>query len=79
MLTPSKNSHPDATVVAAATAALEALRRERVLRFDELRAVLEERVRGDEYLLTPAVSLLFLLHLVEYRSVNDSFEYVGPR
>lgn len=78
MLTPSKHSHPDATVVAAATAALEALRRDRVLRFDELAAVLAERVRGEEYLLIPAVSFLFLLDLIEYRSVNDSFEYVGP-
>jgi len=78
MLTPTKHSHPDATVLAAATAALGVLREERVLRFDELRAALRDKVRGEDYLMTPALSLLFLLDLVVYRPIVDAFEYVGP-
>lgn len=77
MLRPSKHSHPDATVVAAAVAALNALRRKRVLSFDELKDAVEQKTRSTEYLFSPAVSLLFVLGLVEYRPTVDAFEYVG--
>lgn len=77
MLLPNKNSHPDATVLAAAAQLLRTLRKRRAVPFDELRLELEKRVRSADYLFTPAVSLLFLLNLVEYRPKNDSFEYVG--
>lgn len=79
MLTPTKHSHPDATVLAAATVALSSLRENRVLRYDELRDTLASKVRGADYLMTPAVSLLYLLDLVTYHSFNDVFEYVGPQ
>lgn len=77
MLRPSKHSHPDATVVAAATAALTALRRKRVLPFDELKEAVEKKTRSADYLFSPALSLLFVLGLVEYRPAVDAFEYVG--
>lgn len=77
MLRPSKHSHPDATVIAAATAALGALHKKRAVPFDELKAEIEKKTKSAEYLFSPAVSLLFLLGLVEYRPTVDAFEYVG--
>lgn len=77
MLLPSKHAHPDATVLAAATVALNALSKKRVLTFGELKYVIEKKTRSAEYLFTPAMSVLFLLGLVEYRPTVDAFEYVG--
>jgi hypothetical protein len=77
MLRPSKHSHPDQTVLAAATAILKELRRYRAVGYDDLKQVLEKRVTGADYLFTPAVSLLYLMGLVEYRSTADTFEYTG--
>ncbi|MEU4387972.1 ABC-three component system middle component 8 [Promicromonospora sp. NPDC023805] len=45
--------------------------------YDELRDGVGERVRDLEYLFTPAISLLYILGLVKYRSTVDTFEYVG--
>lgn len=77
MLRPSKHSHPDQTVLAAATLILRELRRDRAVEFDVLKQVLDKRVTGSDYLFTPAVSLLFLLGLAEYRPTSDLFEYTG--
>ena len=77
MLRPNKHSHPDQTVLAAATALLRELRRYRVVEYDNLKRSLDKRTRGSDYLFTPALSLLHLLGLVEYRSTVDSFEYIG--
>ncbi|PPH53151.1 ABC-three component system middle component 8 [Rathayibacter sp. AY1E2] len=79
MLTPTKHAHPDGTVLAAATVALDTLRDNRILRFDELRDALASKVRGVEYLMMPAMSFLYLLGLVTYHGVSDAFEYVGPQ
>ncbi|MEU4445462.1 ABC-three component system middle component 8 [Actinosynnema sp. NPDC050801] len=77
MLLPNKHSHPDETVLAAATLLLKALRRKRAVAYDELKAVLEKRSDSADYLFTPAVSLLYLLGLVDYRKTVDTFEYTG--
>lgn len=77
MLTPNKHSHPDDTVLAAATKLLGALRKNRVISYDELKNKLPDRNGSADYLFTPAVSLLYLLGLVEYRSSVDAFEYLG--
>ncbi|GAB2739987.1 ABC-three component system middle component 8 [Sinomonas soli] len=77
MLTPNKHSHPDETVVAAATDLLGALIQERLLSYDELRARLRERLRDADFLFTPALDFLYILGVVEYRPTIDSFEYVG--
>lgn len=77
MLSPSKHSHPDQTVLAAATALLRKLREDRVVPFDELKDALEPMRTASDYLFTPAVSFLFLAGLVEYRAAADAFEYVG--
>ena len=76
MLLPNKHSHPDGTVLVAATAMLGALAEHQAMTYDELRDGVGERVRDLEYLFTPAISLLYILGLVKYRSTVDTFEYV---
>jgi len=77
MLRPNKHSHPDQTVLAAATVLLRELRRYRAVKYGDLKKTLDDRVRGSDYLFTPALSLLHLLGLVEYRPTVDTFEYMG--
>jgi hypothetical protein len=77
MLKPSKHAHPDKTVVAVAVLLLRRLRDRRVEGFDELRQYLTGVQTGVGTLFLPALSLLFLLGLVEYRPKNDAFEYIG--
>jgi hypothetical protein len=45
--------------------------------FDELRAYLAEHRKGAESLFLPALNLLYLLGLAEYRAKADAFEYTG--
>jgi len=78
VLRPSKHSHPDRTVVHLALVLLDQLKTERIGAFDSLRTMVTQRVSGSEPLLLPALNLLFLLGLIEYRPSIDSFEYVGP-
>ena len=77
MLRPHKHSHPDQTLVAASTTLLKDLRRNRIVSYDALKWTLDKSSRSSDYLFLPAVSLLHLLGLVEYRPTVDSFEYVG--
>lgn len=77
MLQPNKHSHPDQTVLAAATILLRELRRKRAVSYGDLKFALDAKTRGADYLFTPAVSLLHLLELVDYRPTVDSFEYLG--
>jgi len=78
MLFPSKHSHPDRTVFAAATILLSALRRKRIVQFDDLNHVLTTSTGASaEFLFLPAVSLLHILGLVDYHAAVDSFEYRG--
>src|SRR4051812_12513496 len=75
MITPSKHSHPDQTVIAAATVVLRQLRKKRAASYDELKQAVEKFSGSSDSLFTPAVSLLFLLGLLEYRPTVDIFEY----
>jgi hypothetical protein len=77
MLLPNKHSHPDETVLAAATLLLKTLRRKRAVPYDELKAVLNRNSSSADYLFTPAISLLYLLDLVNYKDTVDTFEYSG--
>lgn len=77
MLRPTKHSHPDRTVVYAALIALKRLKSRRIEDFSSLREYLRKTVSGADFLIIPAVNLLFLLGLIEYRPKTDSFEYVG--
>jgi hypothetical protein len=77
MIRPNKHSHPDKTLVAASTILLRRLRRKRSETFDDLRQCLTKHESDAAGLFLPAVNLLFLLGLVEYRKKNDTFEYIG--
>jgi hypothetical protein len=77
MLRPNKHSHPDQTVLAAATILLRELRAKRAVSYDDLKSTLAKASRSANYLFIPAVSLLHILGLVDYRSSSDSFEYRG--
>ncbi|MEU1249390.1 MULTISPECIES: ABC-three component system middle component 8 [Micromonospora] len=79
MLRPNKHSHPDQTVLAASTVLLAELKHKRAVSYTDLKTTLDKATRGSDYLFTPAVSLLYLLGLVEYRATADLFEYAGKR
>jgi len=78
MLIPNKHSHPDETVLAVATDVLRQLRKRQIVTFDDLKRHVSKTGSSD-YLFIPALSLLFLLGLVEYQSTVDSFVYTGAR
>lgn len=77
MLRPNKHSHPDQTVLAAATVLLRELRKKRAVPYDELMTALAKKSRSADFLFLPAVSLLHILGLLDYRAATDSFEYRG--
>jgi hypothetical protein len=77
LLRPGKHSHPDQTVLSVATILLQQLRRSKLDSYEGLRAMIRRRVRGGELLFLPALDLLFLLGLIEYRPKTDVVEFVG--
>lgn len=77
MIRPNKHSHPDKTVVSASTVLLRRLRSRRTETFEDLRGYLVKHEGDAGGLFLPAVNLLFLLGLIEYRRKNDTFEYTG--
>ena len=79
MLRPGKHSHPDQTVVGVAVLIAARLKRQRIERFDALRGHVRSRVTNGHVLFLPALSLLYLLGIIEYRPKTDSLEYVANR
>ena len=79
MLRPNKHSDPQSTLLPIAATILARLTAVRVERFHELRARTSETHPGSERLFIPAVNLLFLLGVVQYRRKTDSFEVVSSR
>jgi hypothetical protein len=77
MLRPTKHSHPDRTVVNVSALVLTHLKSRRLEEYDALRKYVKKSVKGGEFLFLPALNLLYLLGLVEYRPKTDAFEYVG--
>ena len=77
LLQPTKHNKPDQTVIAVATLALRRLRSLRLIGFEDLRAQLRKSNSGTERLFVPALGLLYMLGLVEYRPKIDSVEYIG--
>ncbi len=77
ILRPSKHAHPDRTVLNVALLLLERLKDRRVEDFGALRKLAKKSVLGGDVLFLPAMNLLFLLGLVEYRRKTDAFEYLG--
>lgn len=78
MLRPSKHSHPDRTVINVAMLLLGRLKARRVEEYDALKSHVKKNVSGGDVLFLPAVNLLYLLGLLEYRPKTDAFEYLGP-
>lgn len=78
MLRPTKHSNPDRTALSVSVLLLARLRSKRSEHYSTLRAYTKKAVAGGEFLFLPALNLLFLLGLVEYRAKTDTFEYVGP-
>ena len=77
MLRPSKHSHPDRTVIHAAMLVLARLRGRRVEEYGLLKEFVKKHVKGGEVLFLPALNVLYLLGLIEYRPKTDALEYVG--
>lgn len=78
MLRPSKHSHPDKTILHVAVLILKRIKCRRLEEFEALKAFVAKSVRGGATLYLPALGLLFLLGLLQYRPKTDSLEYVGP-
>lgn len=78
MLRPTKHSDPQLTVLPAAGALLEKLRKKRVCSLAEMRKCVDDLGSDRGPLLLPSIALLFVLGLIEYRRKTDSMEYVGP-
>lgn len=79
MLRPSKHSHPDRTVVHVAALLLARLKSKRLEDYPTLRAFVKKNVGGGDPLFIPALNLLYLLGLVEYRPKADAIEYLRPQ
>jgi hypothetical protein len=78
MLRPAKHAHPDQTALYLAALLITHLKRRRIETYGELLQLAKTKVRGGDALFLPAVEVLYLLGLIEYRRKADSFEFVGP-
>ena len=77
MLRPSKHSHPDKTVISVSTVILKKMKKDRISSLDDVISYIKKKSSGNEVLVMPSLSFLFLVGLIEYHSKNDSVEYVG--
>lgn len=78
MLRPSKHSHPDRTVVGISVRLLARLKARRLEDYDDLKRHVAKTVTGGDVLFLPALNLLYLLGLIDYRPKTNAIEYVGP-
>lgn len=79
ILSPSKHSHPDRTVVAVSVLLLRRLRAKNLESFDSLRHYVIAKAPDCDALFLPAMHFLFLLGLVDYSAKNDSFRFVREK
>jgi hypothetical protein len=75
MLRPSKHSHPDRTVINVAMLLLTRLKSRRVEEYDVLKKYVKKNVSGGDVLFLPALNLLYLLGVIDYRPKIDAVEY----
>lgn len=78
MLRPTKHSHPDRTVINVSLRLLGRLKTRRLEDYDGLREYIGKAVAGGDVLFLPALNLLYLLGLIDYRPKTDAVEYIGP-
>lgn len=76
MLRPSKHSHPDRTVINVSLVVLARLSKQRIEKYDDLREHVRTSVSGSDALFLPALNLLYLLGLIEYRPKTDTLEFL---
>lgn len=79
MLQPSKHTDLNQTVIAVAAVILRHMRKTRIEEYSALSALVRQRSLADDLLFVPALNLLFVLGLIDYRPKADVFEYTGPR
>ena len=78
MLQPSKHSHPDRTVIGVSVQLLARLKKRRLEDYSDLKKHIARVVTGGDVLFLPALNLLYLLGVIDYRPKTDAIEYVGP-
>lgn len=78
MLQPTKHMNPDRSVLALAAILLARLKKTRIEDYSALIEHAMQQMPDGDTLFAGALSLLYLLGLVEYRPRTDSFEYIGP-
>jgi hypothetical protein len=76
VIRPSKHAHPDRTVIYVAILVITRLKGLRVEEYSVLKEYVKKHIKGGEVLFLPALNLLYLLGLIEYRPKTDAIEYV---
>lgn len=79
MLSPTKHTDLDHTLLAVAAIILKRLQLKKVEQFTVLRKLVRSRSFENDILIVPALSFLFALGLIEYLPKADLFEYRGPK
>lgn len=77
MLQPNKHMNPGKSTLALAAVLLKHIRERRVEAYAEFFKVAGQSFLGADVVFVPALSLLFLLGLVDYLPKTDSFQYCG--
>lgn len=70
--------NPDRSVLTLSAVLLARLKKDRSEGYSALVEYAQQQTQDGDTLFAGAISLLFLLGLVDYRPRTDSFEYVGP-
>ena len=76
MIRPNKHNHPDKTVVYASFLMLNALKKSRIMPYNDLLNLVKHKINSGEYLFLPALNFLFLLGLVNYQPKTDILVYI---
>ena len=74
MLRPCRHSQPDRTVINVCLVILVRLRQRRIEPHHSLREYVMKTVAGSDSLFLPALDLLYLLGVIEYRPREDAIE-----
>ncbi|MGF2683390.1 ABC-three component system middle component 8 [Acinetobacter johnsonii] len=73
---PTKHTNPDQTAIYASAIIIKFLKKNRICKFDEVKELVEKNIIGGEFLLIPALSILFVLGKIKYHIKTDSIEFI---
>jgi hypothetical protein len=76
MILPTKHSHPDQTALFASSIILKHLLSQRIMPFEDIKKIVYEQIVGGEFVLMPALSILYLLGTIKYHIKTDTIEYL---